>query len=221
MLTGADLAAKIDHTLLKPAASAVEIERHCREAIEHGFRGVVLHPAHLRRAAEVLEGSGVVLSSVIAFPHGATTLLGKIFEALEAWKLGAVELDIVLSLSAIAAGDSDALDEEIRTLMEKTSECRQKFILETGLFDDRALRRVLRLLDRRGPAFVKTSTGAGPPGATPEVVRLLRASLRRSIGVKASGGIRTLEQAEALLAAGADLIGTSAGLSILAEAARR
>ena len=99
------LARVIDHTLLSPGATRQEVEDHCREALEHGFRAVCLFPAHLKLASEVLQGSGVILSGVVAFPHGASTLLAQVFEGLEAHRLGATELDIVLDLSAIATGD--------------------------------------------------------------------------------------------------------------------
>ena len=214
-LTKRDLAALIDHTMLKPGASWIEIERHCREAVENGFRGVCLYPAHLKAASEILSGSGVVLSGVIAFPHGASTLLGKTFEALEAWKHGAEELDIVLNLSAISSGERDVIDEEVRTLMLKAPECRHKFIVETGMFSEEQLRSVLTVMNQRHPAFVKTSTGVNARGAAPEDVARLRAALHESIGIKASGSIRTLDQVEALVAAGAALIGTSAGVELM------
>jgi len=197
------------------------VERHCREAREHGFRSVCLFPAHVGIARGILEGSGVAISGVIAFPHGASTLLGKVFEALEAIKRGAEELDIVLDLSAIAGGDRAAIEQEVRVLMERTPECRHKMIVETGLFSREQLRPVLAVLNQRRPAFVKTSTGVNARGAAPEDVAFLRTSLHDSIGVKASGGIRTLDQMEALVAAGASRIGTSAGVDLAREAASR
>ena len=220
-LTRAEAAALIDHTLLRPGAAREEIVRHCREAIERGFRAVCLYPAHLAVAAEILSGSRVILAGVVSFPHGASTLLGKIFESLEAWKLGASELDIVLDLSAIASGDRARIEEEVRTLMERTEECRHKFIVETGMFHRDQIEPVLKVMNQRRPAFVKTSTGVNAPGATPEAVAHLRAALDKSIGIKASGGIRTPGQVEALVAAGATVIGTSDGVEIVNQIAGR
>jgi deoxyribose-phosphate aldolase len=214
-----EIAAKIDHTLLRPAATRDDVEKHCREAVEHGFRAVCLLPIHLRQASEILSGTEVIISGVVSFPLGGATLLGKVFEGLEAERLGASELDIVLNLSAIASGSRATIEEEVRTLMARVPECRHKMIVETGLFDRATLEPVLRIMNQRRPAFVKTSTGVNAPGATPEAVSQLRSILHRSIGIKAAGGVRTLAQAEALLAAGADLIGTSAGCGILDEAA--
>ncbi len=212
-----ELAALIDHTLLKPGVPRGAVERHCREALEHGFRAVCLYPAALKSASEVLGGGPVLLSGVIAFPHGGATPLGKTFEALEAWKLGAVELDVVLNLSAIASGERGLIEEEVRTLMDRTRECRHKFIVETGLFTQDQLRPVLRVMNQRRPAFVKTSTGVNARGATPEDVTFLRSKLHRSIGIKAAGGIRTLDQVAALLEAGATRIGTSAGVELMRQ----
>ncbi len=216
-MTRDQLAPLIDHTLLRRAVTRSDVERHCREALEHGFRGVCLYPGHLEAASRILAGSRVILSAVVSFPHGASTLLGKVFEALEAWKRGAADLDIVLCLSAIASGDRAAVEEEVRTLMARTPECRHKFIVETGLCSEDQLRPVLKVMNQRRPAFVKTSTGVLSPGATPEAVARLRALLDPPIGIKASGGIRTLDQVAALVAAGASCIGTSAGVDLIAQ----
>ncbi len=217
-MTSAALAALIDHTLLKVGATSEETRRHCREALGNGFRAVCVYPSQLETAAEILAGSPVILASVVAFPHGASTLLGKTFEALEAWKLGAAELDVVTNLSAIASGSRDALEEEVRMIMDRTGECRHKFIVETGLFTEAQLVPVLAVMNQRRPAFVKTSTGVNAPGATREAVSRLRATLHPSIGVKASGGIRSLAQAQALVSAGASVLGTSAGLELMRQA---
>jgi deoxyribose-phosphate aldolase len=193
------------------------VERHCAEAVEHGFRAVCLYPAHLAAAARALEGSRVLIAGVVAFPHGASTLLGKVFEGLEAYKHGAAELDIVLDLGAIASGDRDRIEEEVRTLMARVPECRHKLIVETGMFTHDQLAPVLKILNQRRPAYVKTSTGVNARGATPEDVAFLRKALHRSIGIKAAGGIRTVAQVEALVAAGATCIGTSAGVDLMRQ----
>jgi len=214
-----DLAARIDHTLLRPSATNEDLDRHCREAIELGMRAVCVHPARLARAAGALSGSGVRLCGVVAFPHGGATPLSKVFEALECWKEGAVEVDVVLDLAAIASGDRDRIDLEVRTIMEKVPECAHKFIVETGLFAGSLLEPVIGVMNQRRPAFVKTSTGVNGPGASVEAVSFLRERLHSSIQIKAAGGIRTLGQAAALLGAGASCLGTSAGVDLVREAA--
>lgn len=220
-MTGEEIAGRIDHTLLRAGASREEVERHCREAVDLGFRAVCVLPVHLRAAAAVLEGTRVILAGVVAFPHGGSTLLGKVFEALEAVKHGAAEVDVVLNLSAIASGDRAAVEEEVRTIMARVPDCRHKFIVETGMFDRGQLDPVLKIMNQRRPAFVKTSTGVGAPGATVEAVARLRRSLHKAVAVKASGGIRTREQAVELLHAGAACIGTSSGVAIVREAGLR
>lgn len=218
-MTREELAARIDHALLRPGVTTSEVRGHCRQAVENRFRAVCLLPVHLKEAAEILSGSGVVLAGVVAFPHGGTTLLGKVFEGLEAVRMGAEELDIVLNLSAVASGARGRIEEEVRTLMARIPGCRHKFIVETGLFDQSALKPVLKIMNQRRPAFVKTSTGVNGPGATPEAIRHLRSVLHKSVRIKAAGGIRTLDQARALLEAGADVLGTSGGMALLDEAA--
>ncbi len=220
-MTGEEMAGRIDHTLLRAGASREEVEHHCREAVDVGFRAVCLFPVNLRTAAALLEGTRVILAAVVAFPHGGSTLLGKVFEALEAVKHGAAEVDVVLNLSAIASGDRAAVEEEVRTIMARVPDCRHKFIVETGMFDRGQLDPVLKIMNQRRPAFVKTSTGVGVPGATPEAVARLRKTLHKAVAVKASGGVRTLDQAMALLEAGAACIGTSSGVAIVREAGLR
>ncbi len=217
-MTREEIAARIDHTLLRAGATKEDVERHCREAVELGFRAVCLLPSHLRTAAAILEGTRVILCGVVAFPHGGSTLLGKTFEALEAVKHGAAEVDVVMNLSAIASGDRAAVEEEVRSIMARVPDCRHKFIVETGMFGSGQLDPVLKIMNQRRPAFVKTSTGVNAPGATPQVVAALRKALHRTIAVKASGGVRTTEQLAALVEAGAACIGTSAGVEILRQA---
>jgi deoxyribose-phosphate aldolase len=211
------LAGLIDQAVLEAGLASGEVERRCREAAKAGLGAVCLHPVQVKLAAGILKGSRTKLCGVIAFPHGATTVLGKVFEALEACKHGAVELDVVLNLSAVASGERGAVEEEVRSLMDKTPDCRHKFIIETGMFRREELRPVLRIMNQRRPAFVKTSTGVNARGAIPDDVAYLRSELHPSIGIKAAGGIRSLEQVEALVAAGATRIGTSAGLDLLRQ----
>lgn len=212
-----DLATILDHTLLGPGLTRKEIKRHCREAVQNRFKTVCLLPAALPLAAGFVRGTGVGLCSVVAFPHGGSTTLGKVFEALECWKKGAEELDIVADLSALRDGDWKKFAREIREILDKTPECRHKIILEVGLLSDRELYRAIQSLNELRPAFLKTSTGTVGPPITPEQVAAIRGLLNDDIGIKAAGGIRTLAQVEALVEAGATRIGTSAAVRIVQE----
>lgn len=212
-----ELAACIDHTLLAPGILITDLRRHCREAVKNRFHAVCLLPAALPEARKLLRGSEVRLCSVVAFPHGGSTPRGKVFEALECREMGAVELDIVADLSAIRNGDYRRFSREIRMILEKTPECLHKIILEVGLLTDTEVERAIRELNDLGPAFLKTSTGTLGRPVTPVRVERIRSLLREDIGLKAAGGIRTLQQVIDFLAAGANRIGTSAGMAIFAE----
>ena len=211
------LAERLDHTLLRAGMTDKDVARLCREALAHGLRGVCIPPAHLPQVVVALEGSDVLPITVVAFPLGLSTLGSKLFEALEAVRLGAAEIDVVLNVSLLKAGDYSALRREMSQVMEKTPECRHKFIIELGLLDRGELRRMCRLANELEPAFIKTSTGSLPGAVSAEEVARLRELLRPEIRVKAAGGIRTLAQANAMVAAGADVIGTSSAVEILGE----
>jgi len=209
-----DLAARIDLACLRPEATAGEVKDLCRRAREAGFAAVVLLPCHLETAAGVLEGSPVALCAAVAFPLGAATLPVKIFEAIQCEMLGARELDVVLDHSAVRARDRRRLRKEVVSIMSKTPDLLHKFILEVGTLEEADLRPALKAVARARPAFVKTGTGRHGP-ALHEQVRRLRKDLDARIRIKAAGGVRTLEEVEALVEAGADRVGTSAGFEIL------
>lgn len=209
------LAAFIDHTLLRPGASAPQIETLCSEARAHGFCSVCVHPRWIAACAKWLEGSTVRVCTVIAFPHGETLSESKAAEARLAVRAGAQELDMVVSRSAVLAGDWAAVEADVRGVVEAGQGVTVKVILETAGLEDDAIVGAARASVAGGADFVKTSTGFGEGGATLGAVRLMRATVGPEVGVKASGGIRTAEQAQAMIDAGANRLGCSAGVAIV------
>jgi len=210
-----ELASRIDHTLLKPQATDEEVRRLCREALEWGCASACVNPARLPAAVEVLAGSSVKACSVAAFPLGAADGETRLFETRRAVALGAREVDTVVELGLVKARAWKKVEAQVRHQVEAARPADLKVILETGLLEEEEIRRLVDLCARAGAAFVKTSTGFGPRGATVEDVRILADAAAGRIRVKASGGIRTREQALALLEAGADRLGTSATAKIL------
>jgi deoxyribose-phosphate aldolase len=213
------LASLIDHTLLAPDATEEAIERLCAEARTHRFATVCVNGSHVARAAACLAGSAVGVCSVAGFPLGAMTRAAKVFEAQRALDDGAREIDAVLPLGALKAGDDATVIGELAELA-RTCHARGallKVILECALLDDPTKRHAASLAVQAGADFVKTSTGFAGGGATVADVALLRSAVGQRVGVKASGGIRDLATARALLAAGANRLGTSASLAILRE----
>ncbi|MDI3317402.1 MAG: deoxyribose-phosphate aldolase [Bacillota bacterium] len=211
----------IDHTFLRPEGGPAEIDRLCDEALAHRFGAVCVQPLWVARAARRLRGTGVRVASVVGFPHGAQTAEVKAAEARRAVADGADELDMVIAFGALRAGLDDLVEEEIRAVV--AAGVPVKCILETGALSDEEVDRGCDLAARAGARFVKTSTGFGPGGATPEAVRRMRARVGGRLGVKAAGGIRTLADLLLLREAGADRFGTSHGVAIareLEEAAR-
>jgi deoxyribose-phosphate aldolase len=216
--TAADLRLRVEHTLLRPEAGAAEVRAHCEEALRHGFVGVCVVPARLAEAAAVLRGNPVALVTTAGFPHGASTADVKAFEAERAYGRGATDVDFVMGIGAAKDGEWDAVRAEFTAIRAAVPEAVVKAILETGLLTEDEVRRACACAVEAGLDFVKTSTGFGPRGATVGDVRLLRAAVGERCRVKASGGIRTREQALALVAAGADRIGTSRGPDLVREA---
>jgi deoxyribose-phosphate aldolase len=221
MLAPAQLAGLIDHTLLKPEATAADISHLCREAREQGFCSVCINPTWVPLAAAELRGSGVKVCTVIGFPLGATLTAVKAEETARVIALGAQEVDMVLNIGALKGGQRDAVRDDLAAV---TAVCRahnvvSKVILETCLLTHAEKLLACQLCVETGANFVKTSTGFSSGGATVDDVRLLSAQVKAAgLGVKASGGIRTLADALAMLAAGATRLGVSAGVKILAEA---
>ncbi|NLJ75814.1 MAG: deoxyribose-phosphate aldolase [Peptococcaceae bacterium] len=216
-----ELAALIDHTLLRSDAVTGDIIRLCAEAKMYGFATVCVNPCYVSRAANELAGSLVKVCTVVGFPLGASTSSIKAFEAAEAVKNGAAELDVVINVGFLKEG---LLKQVLRDLMDVVASARGenkdtliKVILETCLLTNSEKIEACRLAIRAGTNFVKTSTGWGGGGATVADVALLKRAADNKIGVKASGGIRDLATIRNMLAAGADRIGTSSGPAIINE----
>ena len=214
-LTAAQLAATIDHTLLQPDASRAQIEKLCAEAREHRFYAVCVNGFWVAAARHFLEGSEVKVCGVAGFPLGAMAGDVKRFETETAIDDGAHEVDVVLNLAQLKAGQDRSVWRELLDIVEAADECPVKVILETGLLNDEEKTRACRLVVESGAHFVKTSTGFHPGGATVADVRLLRETVGPKFGVKASGGIRDTATALALIAAGASRLGTSHGVALL------
>lgn len=213
------LAPLLDHTLLKAGATSGEIAGLCAEAREHGFASVCVNPAWVPFAAAQLAGSRVRVCTVVGFPLGATSLAAKAFEAEQALRDGAAEVDMVLDLGAARDGDWAHVRADFRGLRNAVPRpAVLKVILETCLLDDEQKRRACALAAEEGLDFVKTSTGFSTGGATTADVALMRSVVGEGIGVKASGGIRTFEQALAMVQAGATRLGVSASLAIVGAA---
>ena len=217
------LATYIDHTLLKPEATEAAVVRLAEEAAAAGFAAACVPPCHVAAVARVLAGTQVAPCTVIAFPLGYTNPEGRIAESLRALEDGATELDTVVNLSLIKSGEDGRAGADLALWVEQVRrhhpDAVLKVILETGLLTAAETERAARVAVLAGADFLKTSTGFGPGGATVEDVRLLARVAAGRARVKASGGIRTLEAAMALVLAGADRLGTSSGMALVAAAA--
>lgn len=218
--TAHDWASLIDHTLLKPEASEADIRKLCKEAAEFGFASVCVNPSWVKHAAEHLRGSGVPVCTVIGFPLGATLPDVKAYEARRAIFNGAREVDMVINIGALKSGDDCAVEDDIKAVVEAAHEnhilC--KVIIETALLTDEEKVRACLAAKNAGADFVKTSTGFAKGGATANDVALMRRTVGRSLGVKASGGVKGIEDARAMFEAGATRIGASVGVKIAQEA---
>ncbi len=209
----------IDHTILKPEATPAHIEQLCREAMRYGFAAVCVQPSFVELAASLLRGTEVSVASVIGFPQGATLTAVKRFEALEALRLGAGELDMVQNVGALKADARNLVEADIRAVVEAAHAqgARLKVILENALLTHEEKVLACELAVAAGADFVKTSTGFSAGGATVEDVALMRSVVGERAGVKAAGGIRTASDALAMIAAGATRIGASASVAIVKE----
>ena len=222
-LSGGEVASLIDHTLLRPEATQHDIEVLCREALDFKFANVCINPTWVTLAARLLEGSGVGVCAVVGFPLGATTPDVKACEARRAIADGAREIDMVINIGALKSGNRDDVQRDIEAV---TASCREsralsKAIIETGLLTADEKATACALAKAAGADFVKTSTGFGPGGATTADVALIRQFVGPAMGIKAAGGIRDLAAVQAMVAAGATRIGTSAGANILREIQER
>ncbi len=217
MITRRELARRIDHTLLRAYATQVDITELCDEAAANGFAAVAVNGAWVTYCAKRLAGSGVGVAATIGFPLGAATAHVKLEEAREALKNGATELDMVINIGALKSGYPQFVEKEIAALVKAAGAAPVKVILETCYLNRDEKIDVCQMAVRAGAAFVKTSTGYGDDGATVEDVLLMREVVGTACGVKAAGGIRTYAEAVALIDGGADRIGTSSGVEILAS----
>ncbi len=213
------IAQLIDHTLLKPEATSEDIVRLCREAAEHRFYSVCINPYWVRLAAATIEGSRVGVCTVIGFPLGANRMKVKTAEARMALAEGATEIDMVLNIGALRSADFAPVRNEIAELagIAHTGNALLKVILETCLLSDEQKLIACRFAVEAQADFVKTSTGFSTSGATESDVRLMRQAVGDAVGVKASGGIRSLDMLRRMVEAGANRIGTSSGVQILRE----
>lgn len=215
--TKEQLAKFMDHTLLKADATGEQLEKLCLEAREYGTFSVCINPCNLKRAGELLEGSGVKRCTVVGFPLGQMTSEAKAFETSEAVFNGADEIDMVINVGRVKDGDFDYVREDIQAVVNDAKGQLTKVILETSLLSMDEIAEVCRLAKAAGADFVKTSTGFSTGGAKIEEVRLMRETVGPDLGVKASGGIRTLKDALAMIEAGATRLGVSASIDILKE----
>ena len=218
--TAHDWASLVDHTLLKPEATENDIKKLCNEAIEFGFASVCVNPAWVKKAAEFLRGSSVPVCTVIGFPLGATLSDVKAFEARRAIFNGAKEVDMVINIGALKSGDDCTVEDDIRAVALAAHEngVLLKVIIETALLTDDEKVRACLASKNAGADFVKTSTGFAKGGATVEDVALMRRVVGADLGVKASGGVKGIEDARAMFEAGATRIGASVGVKIAQEA---
>ncbi|PSR13078.1 MAG: deoxyribose-phosphate aldolase [Bacteroidetes bacterium] len=212
-----NIASYFDHTLLRPGTTAAEIRQLCQEAVAQHFAAVCIPPYYLSEARPILDGSGVKLATVIGFPFGYAATVAKVEEIKRGIDEGAEEFDVVVNIAAVKSGNWSFVRNDIDRVV---TSCRLrskpiKIILETGLLTEEEIRQLCAICNDLDPDYVKTSTGFNGPGATVEVVQFLRSLLKKSIKIKASGGIRTAQDAEALIAAGADRLGLSGAMAIV------
>jgi len=212
-----EIAALIDHTNLRPDATSAEIRQLCREAREHQLKSVCVNPVFVPLAADQLRDSGVLVCTVIGFPLGATYPEIKVLETRQARQKGATEFDMVLNVGALKAGEDKYVEQEIAAVVKAAGPYLVKVIIEACLLSEEEKIRACRLAVAGGAYFVKTSTGFAKSGAALSDVILMRRTVGPDIGVKAAGGIRNLATLEEMVQAGANRIGTSAALTILAE----
>ena len=218
-MTKRQLAALIDHTFLKAAGEPDAVDALCAEARKFGFACAMVNPAEVARAAELLDGSGVRVGTVVGFPLGQNTVRTKCAEAIEMVEAGATDIDYVLNIRDLRSKPPEAVLEDLMLLnlapKKVSDDVVTKLIIECCYLTDDEKVLACRLAKKAGFDFVKNSTGFGPGGATPEDVALMRKTVGKSMGVKAAGGIRTLEDAMKMIEAGANRLGCSAGVSIV------
>lgn len=212
-----ELAGRLEQSLLRPGTTRIELECACEAAVRNRLGALVVQPHFLPAAVAALEGTTVRPASVLSFPHGADLPAVKAYAAANLRTLGAAEIDMVMNLGLFASDEWGEVEADVAGVVRAAAGARVKVILETALWSDAQIVRACRICRDAGAHYVKTSTGFGPEGATTERVALIRRTVGSRMGVKASGGIRTLDRALAMWEAGADRIGTSSAEAILAE----
>jgi len=219
LISREQLANMIDHSLLNPSITDDDIVRGCREAVQFGFAAVVVNPTHVPIVARELKGSDVKVCSVISFPFGLSTTRAKILETRIALQKGAEEVDMVMNFSALRSKNPDLVLRDIAGVVQETKVHQKKIvvkvILENCYLNESEKKEACKIVVNAGADYVKTSTGFGKSGATALDIRLMRREVGPKFGVKAAGGIRTLEQALQMIEAGANRIGASASVSII------
>jgi deoxyribose-phosphate aldolase len=216
-ITKQQLASMVDHSLLRPNATLEELKKVCEEAIEYGFKAVCINPIFVADAVSLLRGKEVLVCSVVGFPFGTHSSEIKAKEATEVVERGAREVDMVIRVGALKDKRDRDVVKDIRTVVDAARGFPVKVILETCYLTEEQKVRACRLVIEAGAAFVKTSTGFASGGATIEDVRLMRNTVGKDFGVKAAGGIRTLEDALRMIEAGANRLGTSGSVAIIKE----
>ena len=219
-LVRADLARYIDHTLLKAKTTRDELKTLCDEAAKYSFASVCVNPANVAYCVRALRGSGVAVCTVVGFPLGATTAAAKAFEARDAVRAGADEIDMVINIGALKSGDYATVLDDITKVVAASKPAIVKVILETGELTTHEKVIACSLSKVAGAHFVKTSTGFGPGGATAEDVAMMKAVVGEELEVKASGGVRSADDVDAMIAAGATRIGASASVAIVKGATK-
>ncbi|MBM4338031.1 MAG: deoxyribose-phosphate aldolase [Deltaproteobacteria bacterium] len=216
-ITRQQLTNMIDHSLLRPNATREQLAKLCHEAMEYRFKAVCVNPIHVAEAAQLLKGSKVLVCSVVGFPFGTHSHKTKAFETKEVIRLGAQEIDMVIRVGALKEGRDREVMEDIQSVVHAATGNPVKVILETCYINAEEIIRGCKLSVEAGASFVKTSTGFAEAGAKVEDVRLMRKTVGKDFGVKAAGGIRTLEDALKMIEAGATRLGTSASVAIIQQ----
>ncbi|MEM0089813.1 MAG: deoxyribose-phosphate aldolase [Nitrososphaerota archaeon] len=216
MISRKRLAELIDHTDVRPTATDADIRRLCDEAIKYGFRAICVQPCFVKLASRLLANdSRVKVCTVVGFPFGTNVTDVKVFEAKKAIDDGAEELDVVMNISMVKSGNYAYVEEELNRLMDVAAGTVIKLIIETGYLTVEEMGKICDIAVRAGVDYVKTCTGFGPRGVSLEDVELIKKLTKGKVGIKASGGIRTYEQAISLINAGATILGTSHSLKVL------
>lgn len=210
-----NLASYIDHTLLKPEATPADVNKLCREAADHKFAAICVNPVYVKQAADYLKATEVEIATVIGFPLGATTTNTKVKETLDAIGNGATEIDMVMAIGLFKGKNFDAVRSDIAAVVKAAAPHPVKVILETCLLTKDEIASASKVSADAGAAYVKTSTGFANGGATVEAVKIMKEAVGGRCRIKASGGIRTREQALAMIEAGAMRLGTSSGVAIV------